>query len=107
MNMTEKTLERQVLESKVLPELQAIAQSVGVESTGRMRKSDLIGAILEKTGNGSSTNNHQPANGDSAPATPVAVAPPAPAQETTTAPAPTFQPRPSFQPSMDVNAPRT
>ena len=107
--MTEKTLERQVLESKVLPELQAIAQSVGVESTGRMRKSDLIGAILEKTGSGSDGNNHQSANGDST--APVAVAPHAPVEESTTpqpsAPAPAYQARPSFQPSMDVNAPRT
>ncbi|MFN2589163.1 MAG: Rho termination factor N-terminal domain-containing protein, partial [Actinomycetota bacterium] len=49
--MDSGTLERQELESKVLPELQEIAQTLGIEGHQRLRKGDLITAILEK-GNG-------------------------------------------------------
>jgi transcription termination factor Rho len=42
------TTERDVLESKVLPELQAIASSMGVQGYLRLRKADLIGAIIAK-----------------------------------------------------------
>ena len=45
--MDSRTLERSDLEGKVLAELQQIAQSVGVENH-RMKKSDLIDAILAK-----------------------------------------------------------
>ncbi|MDP8956949.1 MAG: transcription termination factor Rho [Actinomycetota bacterium] len=45
--MESRTLERSDLEGKVLAELQQIAQAVGVENH-RMRKSDLIDAILAK-----------------------------------------------------------
>ncbi|MBI4728964.1 MAG: transcription termination factor Rho [Acidobacteria bacterium] len=44
------TLERGVLEGKVLSELQEIAQAVGLEGHQRLRKQDLIGAILGKVG---------------------------------------------------------
>ena len=40
------TTERDVLEQKVLPELQAIASSMGVQGYQRLRKADLIGAII-------------------------------------------------------------
>src|SRR6266536_274969 len=42
------TTERGILEAKVLPELQAIASSMGVQSYQRLRKADLIGAIIAK-----------------------------------------------------------
>src|SRR5258708_5790406 len=99
----EKTLERQVLESKLLPELQTIAASVGVESARGKRKSDLIGAILEKAGNGASKPAEAPAT--ATPPAPVeapsAPAPPVDAQPQQ--PAPQMQARPQFAPSSDVN----
>ena len=42
------TTERDILEGKVLPELQAIASSMGVQGYQRLRKADLIGAIIAK-----------------------------------------------------------
>jgi transcription termination factor Rho len=42
------TTERDILEGKVLPELQAIASSMGVQGYQRLRKADLIGAIMAK-----------------------------------------------------------
>jgi transcription termination factor Rho len=42
------TTERGILEAKVLPELQAIASSMGVQGYQRLRKADLIGAIIAK-----------------------------------------------------------
>jgi len=42
------TTERDVLQGKVLPELQAIASSMGVQGYQRLRKADLIGAIVAK-----------------------------------------------------------
>jgi hypothetical protein len=42
------TTERDVLQGKVLPELQAIASSMGVQGYLRLRKADLIGAIIAK-----------------------------------------------------------
>ncbi|HEV8373108.1 MAG TPA: transcription termination factor Rho [Actinomycetota bacterium] len=42
------TTERDILEAKVLPELQAIASSMGVQGFQRLRKADLIGAIIAK-----------------------------------------------------------
>ncbi len=108
--MTEaKTLERQVLESKVLPELQEIAQRLGVEGTGRLRKSDLIGAILAKTGNGGGAPASATTNGEAAPApAPEAPAPPATAESSVTeAPAPraaqpSFAPAPQYQGQRDA-----
>ncbi|HXF57499.1 MAG TPA: Rho termination factor N-terminal domain-containing protein, partial [Actinomycetota bacterium] len=46
--MDSRTIERADLESKVLSELQEIAQALGVEGHERLRKSDLIEAILAK-----------------------------------------------------------
>jgi transcriptional regulator with XRE-family HTH domain len=42
------TTERDILEGKVLPELQAIALSMGVQGYQRLRKRDLIEAIIAK-----------------------------------------------------------
>ncbi len=42
------TTERGILQAKVLPELQAIASSMGVQGYQRLRKADLIGAIIAK-----------------------------------------------------------
>ncbi|MEX1047332.1 MAG: transcription termination factor Rho [Actinomycetota bacterium] len=46
--MEAATTDRAALESKVLPELQKIAEGLGIEGIGRLRKQDLIGAIVEK-----------------------------------------------------------
>src|SRR4051794_32624096 len=46
--VTMATTERDVLQGKVLPELQAIASSMGVQGYLRLRKADLIGAIIAK-----------------------------------------------------------
>src|ERR687895_466059 len=44
----DSTTTKSELEGKVLPELQQIAQSMGVEGHQRLRKSDLIDAIVAK-----------------------------------------------------------
>jgi len=54
MKVDSRTTERADLQSKVLPELQQIAEGLGVEGHQRLRKSDLIDAIVEK----SSTDGH-------------------------------------------------
>ncbi len=46
--MDSQTMDRSILESKVLPELQQIAETLGVNAHQRMRKGDLIQAILDK-----------------------------------------------------------
>jgi transcription termination factor Rho len=46
------TLDRAGLEGKVLSELQAIAEALGISGHQRMRKADLIEAILEQAGQG-------------------------------------------------------
>src|SRR5437667_11578432 len=47
-----RTLEREVLEGKVVTELQEIASRLGVSGTQRLKKSDLISAILKATPDG-------------------------------------------------------
>jgi len=47
-----RTLEREVLEGKVVTELQEIASRLGVSGTQRLKKSDLISAILNATPDG-------------------------------------------------------
>src|SRR5919204_7032749 len=49
MTVDSRTMERADLESKVLPELQQIAEGLGVEGHQRLRKSDLIDAIVAKS----------------------------------------------------------
>ena len=46
------TMERSDLEAKLLPELQQIAQTLGVEGTQKLRKAGLIDAIVSASGNG-------------------------------------------------------
>jgi transcription termination factor Rho len=52
------TMDRDVLESKLLPELQRIAQTMGVEGTQKLRKAGLIDAIVAASnGDGPSGGN--------------------------------------------------
>ena len=46
------TTERSALEQKLIPELQRIAQEMGIEGTQRLRKAGLIDAIVAQGGNG-------------------------------------------------------
>ena len=46
------TTDRSALEQKLIPELQRIAQEMGIEGTQRLRKAGLIDAIVAKGGNG-------------------------------------------------------
>ncbi|MGZ5293720.1 MAG: transcription termination factor Rho [Actinomycetota bacterium] len=70
----ETTTDRSALEGKLIPELQRIAQEMGIEGTQKLRKAGLIDAIVEKGGNGetdTSTGSVAPrgrrgANGESA-----------------------------------------
>jgi transcription termination factor Rho len=59
------TMERSDLEAKLLPELQQIAQTLGVEGTQKLRKAGLIDAIVSASGNGerASTRNGEDAGG--------------------------------------------
>ena len=58
--MDSRTMDRSSLESKVLPELQRIAEALGVIANQRMRKGDLIQAILDKA----AQDGHGPAGRD-------------------------------------------
>jgi transcription termination factor Rho len=49
------TMDRSTLEAKLLPELQQIAQTMGIEGTQRLRKAGLIDAIVEASSNGERT----------------------------------------------------
>ena len=71
------TIERSALEGKLLPELQQIAQTLGVEGTQKLRKAGLIDAIVAAStdGGGSATRNGEEAGGSGASATPVGEAP--------------------------------
>ncbi|MGH2546025.1 MAG: Rho termination factor N-terminal domain-containing protein, partial [Actinomycetota bacterium] len=42
------TTDKSVLEQKVLPELQQIASSLGVQGYQRLKKADLIDAIIDR-----------------------------------------------------------
>jgi transcription termination factor Rho len=55
-----ETMDRSTLEGKLLPELQQIAQTMGIEGTQRLRKAGLIDAIVE-----ASSNGERPDNGES------------------------------------------
>jgi transcription termination factor Rho len=59
------TMERSDLEAKLLPELQQIAQTLGVEGTQKLRKAGLIDAIVSASGNGErpSSRNGEDADG--------------------------------------------
>jgi transcription termination factor Rho len=49
MTLDPRTIERSELEGKLLPELQRMAQSLGVTGSQRLRKGDLIAAIIERS----------------------------------------------------------
>jgi transcription termination factor Rho len=75
--------DRSVLEGKLIPELQKIAQSMGIEGAQKLRKSGLIDAIVS-AGNGSAGGNGagpDAAEGSGSKAASSAVATEAPAQE--------------------------
>ncbi|HET6813868.1 MAG TPA: Rho termination factor N-terminal domain-containing protein, partial [Actinomycetota bacterium] len=69
------TTERDILEGKVLPELQAIASSMGVQGYQRLRKADLIGAIIAKAQGVEFVPSSTPARGRRGGATAEAEAP--------------------------------
>ena len=48
--MADITTDRSVLEAKLLPELQQIAQTLGVEGVQKLRKAGLIDAIVDRAG---------------------------------------------------------
>ncbi len=82
-------LERGILEGKVLPELQAIAQQLGVAGHRGLRKADLIGAIMNKaatTGNGGSAKSAPVIPSETT--APTAIAAPVPAASIPAAPIP-------------------
>jgi transcription termination factor Rho len=67
MTVDSRPLERSDLESKVLPELQKIAESLGVDGHQRLRKGDLITAILDKAnGDGRRSSTEPEGNGQPA-----------------------------------------
>jgi len=53
------TIDRSTLEGKLLPELQQIAQTMGIEGSQRLRKAGLIDAIVD-----ASSNGERPGNGE-------------------------------------------
>ncbi len=89
------TTDRTTLEGKLLPELQQIAQALGVEGVQRLRKAGLIDAIVERSGAPSPAAD----NGETRPQHPVATSAPdevvgdasvdAPAESRTVEPEPT------------------
>ena len=51
------TRDRSALEGKLIPELQQIAQRLGIEGSQKLRKAGLIDAIVEhSSGDGATTN---------------------------------------------------
>jgi transcription termination factor Rho len=50
-------MDRSTLEAKLLPELQQIAQTMGIEGSQRLRKAGLIDAIVEASSNGERSGN--------------------------------------------------
>jgi transcription termination factor Rho len=64
-----ETTNRSTLEGKLLPELQQIAQELGIEGTQRLRKAGLIDAIVE-----ASTNGDRSGGGETASSAETAVA---------------------------------
>ncbi|TMK19495.1 MAG: transcription termination factor Rho [Actinobacteria bacterium] len=79
-----RTLEREVLEGKVVTELQEIASRLGVSGTQRLKKSDLISAILKATPDGKAADAKS--SDGKAPRENNRAADPAPAEGPATAP---------------------
>jgi len=76
------TMDRETLGSKLLPELQQIAQTMGVEGAQKLRKAPLIDAIVAASTNGEGeakpSRSRRPAKTDE----PVTTADAAPTTET-------------------------
>jgi len=51
------TTDRSALEGKLIPELQQIAQRLGIEGSQKLRKAGLIDAIVEHAGGDGSSSN--------------------------------------------------
>jgi transcription termination factor Rho len=68
------TMERSALEAKLLPELQQIAQTLGVEGTQKLRKAGLIDAIVSAAGNGERTTVRDRSDDDEPAATTASAA---------------------------------
>jgi transcription termination factor Rho len=66
-----RTLEREVLEGKVLTELQEIAARLGVPGAQRLKKSELIAAILDATAGGGDGRSARETPEGTSPAAPV------------------------------------
>ena len=66
MTVDSRTMERSELEGKVLAELQRIAETLGLEGHQRLRKGDLINAILEKAATDGQGARSGPTEGASA-----------------------------------------
>jgi transcription termination factor Rho len=60
------TTDKSVLEQKVLPELQQIASSLGVQGYQRLKKADLIDAIIDRDGGGRAEAKGSEAKGSEA-----------------------------------------
>src|SRR5439155_8035323 len=58
IHLMDATIERSALEGKLLPELQQIAQTLGVEGTQKLRKAGLIDAIVAASTNGEGSTRH-------------------------------------------------
>jgi transcription termination factor Rho len=65
-----RTIERSDLEGKVLAELQQIAEALGLEGHQRLRKSDLIDAIVKAASDGNGASASDPAASGSDPGAP-------------------------------------
>ena len=58
------TMDRETLSTKLLPELQQIAQGMGVEGAQKLRKAPLIDAIVDASSNGGSSQRDNGSDGD-------------------------------------------
>ncbi|MEX0984465.1 MAG: transcription termination factor Rho [Actinomycetota bacterium] len=76
----ETTMDRSVLASKLLPELQQIAHTLGVEGGQKLRKAGLIEAIVA-AGNGNGASEAAPTGSAPPPATDVAESQPTPSTQ--------------------------
>ncbi len=104
------TMDRGTLEGKLLPELQQIAQTMGIEGTQRLRKAGLIDAIVEASSNGERPGNGETTGSssrDAAVATggvTTAAPPPERAMDETATDAATDAPTEERRPSEDRHA---
>src|SRR5690349_3726969 len=67
-NMSDQTFERAALDGKDREQLQAIATAVGVKGVSRMKKADLVEAIVTTAGTPSPSTSSRRAKAEAAPA---------------------------------------